>query len=79
MSESQKPPRSLHNRTPENRLICAEQQVSWLYADLLKAQHQVERGSLRFHGFQVARLGQAIAKLAAAHAILDARINYLRK
>lgn len=61
------------NRTPENRRIYAEQQVSWFYADLLKAQRNYHnrRGDVR-SDFWARRQAKAERDLAEAHASLDA-------
>lgn len=67
------------NRTPENRRCYAEQQVSWFYADLLKAQHgvhssRVSAGMLSTHwrSHWLSREAKAERDLAEAHASLDA-------
>jgi hypothetical protein len=60
------------NRRPENRRIYAEQQVTWFYSDLLKAQHGFYT-KLRPHGqIWESRVTKAERDLAEAHASLDA-------
>lgn len=60
------------NRTPENRRIYIEQQVSWFYADLLKAQHGMQGPLADRTYYWHARAMRALANLDEAHARLAA-------